>query len=94
MIECMRLIIGEVGTREREREGLKIGRSERSRTIWAAVKGPQCWGRNGGCSFAADTTHCDHPCIDNPHRGRNQESPPVDVEVGAIAVPTRQLVER
>ena len=40
MIECMRLIIGEVGTREREREGLKIGRSERSRTIWAAVKGP------------------------------------------------------
>ena len=27
MIECMRLIIGEVGTREREREGLKIGRS-------------------------------------------------------------------
>ena len=24
MIECMRLIIGEVGTREREREGLKI----------------------------------------------------------------------
>ena len=31
MIECMRLIIGEVGTREREREGLKIGRSERSR---------------------------------------------------------------
>ena len=57
MIECMRLIIGEVGTSEREREGLKIGRSERSRTIWAAVKGPQCWGRNGGCSFAADTTH-------------------------------------
>ena len=45
MIEYMRLIIGEVGTREREREGLKIGRSERSRTIWAAVKGPQCWGR-------------------------------------------------
>ena len=30
MIECMRLIIGEVGTREREREGLKIGRSGRS----------------------------------------------------------------
>merc|ERR1712146_619149 len=31
--------------REREREGLKVGRSERSRTTWAAVKGPQCWGR-------------------------------------------------
>ena len=33
MIGCMRLIIGEVGTREREREGgspgLKIGRSKR-----------------------------------------------------------------
>ena len=42
MVECMRLIIGEVGMREREREGLKIGGSERSRTIWAAVKEPQC----------------------------------------------------
>ena len=31
--------------RERERGGLKIGRSDRSRMIWAAVKGPQCWGR-------------------------------------------------
>ena len=45
MIECMRLIIGEVGTRERERGGLKTGRSERSRTIWAAVK---------SCSHAED----------------------------------------
>ena len=27
MIECMRLIIGEVWTRERERVGLKVGRS-------------------------------------------------------------------
>ena len=37
MMECMRLITDEVGTREREREreGLKIGRSGRSRTIWA-----------------------------------------------------------
>jgi hypothetical protein len=58
MIECMRLIIGEVGTREREREGLKIGRSERSRTIWAAVKGPQCWGRKWRLQLCcADTTH-------------------------------------
>ena len=57
MIECMRLIIGEVGTRERERGGLKIGRSERSRTIWAAVKGPQCWGRKWKLQLAADTTH-------------------------------------
>ena len=52
MIECMRLIIGEVGTRERERERLKIGRSERSRTIWAAVKGPQCWGRKWGLQLS------------------------------------------
>jgi hypothetical protein len=48
--------------RERERqteklsEGLKIGRSDRSRTTWTAVKGPQCWGQNGCCSFAVDTT--------------------------------------
>ena len=44
MMECMRLIIGGRGRwgreRDRERQGLKIGRSEGSRTIWAAVKGP------------------------------------------------------
>ena len=39
---CMHLIVGEVGTRERERErekgGLEVGRSERTRAIWAEVK--------------------------------------------------------
>ena len=55
MMECMRLIIGEVGTREREGGGLKVGRSERSRTTWTAVKGPQYWGRKWRLqSFAAD----------------------------------------
>ena len=44
VIRCMRLIIGDVGTRERRGE-LKVGRSERSRTSWTAVKGPQCWER-------------------------------------------------
>ena len=38
MIECKRLIIGEVGTREREEGRLKVGRSERFRTTWAAMK--------------------------------------------------------
>ena len=47
MIECMRLIIAKMGTRERERERLKVGRSEKSRTriTWAAVKEPHGWGR-------------------------------------------------
>ena len=48
----MRLIIGDVGTRE---EGeLKVGRSERSR-LWTAVK-DRNGNENGGCSVAADTT--------------------------------------
>ena len=49
MTECMRLIIAWRGgdERERERGGLKIGRSGRSKTIWAAVKRPQCWGQAG-----------------------------------------------
>ena len=37
MMECMRLIIGEVGTREREGGGLKIGRSGRSRTFFKRI---------------------------------------------------------
>ena len=36
-MECIRLIIGEVGTRERG-GGLKVGRSERYRTTWTAMK--------------------------------------------------------
>ena len=39
MMKYVRLIISKVGTRERG--GLKVGRSDRSRTTWAAVKGPQ-----------------------------------------------------
>ena len=38
MMEHERLIIGEVGTRERGGGGLKAGRSGGYRATWAAVK--------------------------------------------------------
>ena len=39
----------------REREGLKVGRSERSRATWAAVKGRNAGDEIGGCrTFAVN----------------------------------------
>jgi hypothetical protein len=46
MIECMRLIIGEVWTRERERVGLKVGRSSIQNDLG---------GREGTAVVAGDT---------------------------------------
>ena len=44
-------IIGKVGTRDRDREGLKVSRSDRSRATWAAREGTAMLGReNEGCT--------------------------------------------
>ena len=41
--------------------GAKRGRSlHRSRTTWAAVKGPQCWGQRGGAVVVVDCRHHPH----------------------------------
>ena len=82
MIECMRLIIGEVGTREREREGLKVGRSERSRTQQSNLGGRE------GTAVLGST---------RGGRSRRLPTPPAAREVTSLhsnfnSTPTKTLV--